>query len=117
MPCGAVNYLLVQCIPALLGQYQRFDIVHFHQPRHAVGVILVQMRQHQQVYPVPAAAVQISRREVARVGEVIGVAAVYHHRCVSGKGRDALPLTDVQHAYRVGVPVKLPVRNKQRRQC
>ena len=76
----------------------------------------MQMRKHQQVYPVPAAAVQISRREVARVGEIIGVAAVYHYRRVPGKRRDALPLTDVQHAYRVGIPVKLPVRNKQRRQ-
>ena len=70
-----------------------------HQAQHAVDMIVMRMREHEQVEaPVPLRE-QLARREVTRILRG-GAAAAVHHGAGPPTGKhDALPLTDIKRRH------------------
>ena len=70
-----------------------------HQAQHAVDMIVMRMREHEQVEaPVPLCE-QLARREVARILHGGAAAAVHHGTGPSAGKHDALPLTDIERRH------------------
>lgn len=70
-----------------------------HQAQHAVDMIVVRVREHEQVKaPVPLRE-QLARREVARIFRRRAAAAVHYGAGSPAGKHDTLPLTDIERRH------------------
>ena len=70
-----------------------------HQAQHAVDMIVMRMREHEQVEaPVPLCE-QLARREVTRILRGGAAAAIHHGAGPSAGKHNALPLADIERRH------------------
>ena len=70
-----------------------------HQAQHTVDMIVMRMREHEQVEAPVSLCEQLVRREITRILHSGAAAAVHHGAELSTGKHDALPLADIERRH------------------